>query len=207
MMNSLSISDLLQKSQFTDDDIFQLLSLTDPEQCQALYQEAFNRTTQVHGNNVYFRGLIELSNICIYDCRYCGIRKNNHAAQRYSLSKCEILDAVRYSLRAGYRSVALQSGERNDPKFIAFIEDVISSIHKLSVDMGIPQGCGITLSFGEQTPETYARWAAASGNPKAIRYLLRIETSNQQLFAHLHSAKSGEQKNLVSQNQSITRSS
>ena len=43
---------------------------------------------------------------------------------------------------------------------------------------------GITLSLGEQKPETYARWKKAG----AIRYLLRIETSSSGLYARLHPA-------------------
>ena len=52
----------------------------------------------------------------------------------------------------------------------------------------------MTLSFGEQTPQTYERWAQAAGNRRALRYLLRIETSNQALFAHLHEGRCGAQK-------------
>lgn len=188
------LAELLKQPSFDDADIVRLLQLDSEEDCQALYREAFDRTTRTHGNYVFFRGLIEISNICTYDCRYCGIRKGNRNAKRYSLTKEEILEAVRYSIRAGYGSIALQSGERDDPKFIDFIEDVIASIHKLSVEMGIADGCGMTLSFGEQTPETYERWAQASGNRNALRYLLRIETSNRTLFEHLHSGQGALQK-------------
>lgn len=64
----------------------------------------------------------------------------------------------------------------------------------MSVKEGIAEGCGVTLSFGEQTEETYERWAQAAGNRKALRYLLRIETSNLKLFNYLHSGKGGAQK-------------
>lgn len=193
-MPGKSLSDLLAQAQFSDEDIAQLLSLQNEEDCQRLYREAFDRTTRSHGNYVFFRGLIEISNICTYDCRYCGIRKGNRLAQRYTLTRDEILEAVRYAIRAGYGSVALQSGERDDPKFIDFIESLLADIHRLSVEMGVAEGCGMTLSFGEQTPETYERWAQASGNRKALRYLLRIETSNRALFDHLHAGQGVLQK-------------
>ncbi len=185
-MSNKPLVDLLKQPEFSDADIARLLRLDNDDECQMLYKEAFDRTTRTHGNLVYFRGLIEISNICTYDCRYCGIRKGNRCVTRYTLTKDEILEATRYALAAGYGSVALQSGERDDPKFIDFIEDVLASIHQMSVQMGIAEGCGLTLSFGEQTPETYERWAKAAGNRKALRYLLRIETSNRQLFDHLH---------------------
>lgn len=181
-----NISLLLQKKEFSDEELKVLLCLTNPEDCNALYQEAFRRTTAVHGNALFWRGLIEISNVCVYDCRYCGIRKHNANVSRYTLSQSEILSAVRYSLNAGYGSVALQSGERDDPKFIAFIADTLRAIHKESVSMGIPSGCGITLSFGEQSYDTYCLWADAAGNKTALRYLLRLETTNPTIFRHIH---------------------
>ena len=69
--------------------------------------------------------------------------------------------------------------------------------------MGIEQGCGITLSFGEQTPKTYERWAEASGNRKALRYLLRIESSNPVLFDHLHYCRSKHRKTLPARYQAL----
>ena len=38
-----------------------------------LKDAAFRRTTALMGPYVYYRGLIELSNICTANCRYCGI--------------------------------------------------------------------------------------------------------------------------------------
>lgn len=193
-MNLQTLESVLAKDTFTDEDLLAFLSLTDTECCARLWREAYDRTTRVHGNALWFRGLIEISNYCIYDCRYCGIRKGNHQAQRYTLTPDEIVEAARYAVRVGYGSVALQAGERTDEKFIAFVEDVLRRIHRMSIEEGIPEGCGVTLSFGEQTEETYERWAQAAGNRKALRYLLRIETSNLELFNYLHSGKGGAQK-------------
>ena len=184
-MNLQTLESVLAKDTFTDEDLLAFLSLTDTECCARLWREAYDRTTRVHGNALWFRGLIEISNYCIYDCRYCGIRKGNHQAQRYTLTPDEIVEAARYAVRAG---------ERTDEKFIAFVEDVLRRIHRMSIEEGIPEGCGVTLSFGEQTEETYERWAQAAGNRKALRYLLRIETSNLELFNYLHSGKGGAQK-------------
>lgn len=41
---------------------------------------------------------------------------------------------------------------------------------------------GVTLSLGEQTEDSYKRWKDAG----AHRYLLRIETSNPELYAKIH---------------------
>lgn len=193
-MHLQTLENILTKETFTDEELLSFLALNEPECCNRLWREAYDRTTRSHGNALWFRGLIEISNYCVYDCRYCGIRKGNHQACRYTLSLDEIVEAARYAVRAGYGSVALQAGERTDEKFISFVEQALHRIHLMSVEEGINEGCGITLSFGEQTEETYERWAQASGNRNALRYLLRIETSNLPLFNYLHSGKGGAQK-------------
>ena len=129
------------------------------------------------GNVVHLRGLIEFSNICTCDCRYCGIRKSNSCVKRYTLSKDDILSAAQFSFEAGYGSVVLQSGERRDEEFVSFVEDVVSSIHKIGNG-----ALGITLSCGVQSKEVYSRWKNAGAN----RYLLRIETTDRKLFEQLH---------------------
>ena len=56
-----------------------------------LHAKAVNIRDKYLSENVYFRGLIEFSNICSNDCLYCGIRKSNHHVKRYLMSKDEIL--------------------------------------------------------------------------------------------------------------------
>lgn len=185
-MTTPALKALLEKTAFTDSDLALLLTLQEPTECRALYDEAYKRTEAVLANAVYMRGLIEVSNLCVYDCRYCGIRKSNHTLTRYTLTKEEILQAAERSFRAGYYSLALQSGERDDARFVEFIADVLRDLHALSLSMGIQDGCGLTLSFGEQSCETYEYWAKASGNRNALRYLLRLETSNPKLFETIH---------------------
>jgi len=123
------------------------------------------------------RGLIEISNVCIKDCLYCGIRKSNSQVQRYELNDEEIVEAAVFAYRNHYGSVVLQGGERKDPAFILRIERLVREIKRLS-----DQRLGITLSLGEQSEDTYRRWFEAG----AHRYLLRIETSNEELYRKIH---------------------
>ena len=97
--------------------------------------------------------------------------------ERYCLSDEEVLSCARLAHELGYGSVALQSGERSDPEFIGRIERLVREIKK--IDGG---SLGITLSLGEQREETYHRWFEAG----AHRYLLRIESSNEELYYKIH---------------------
>ncbi len=129
------------------------------------------------GNIVYFRGLIEFSNICSKNCYYCGIRKGNEKTVRYNLSDEEILDAARFAYENKYGSVVLQGGELFARAFINRIERLVKEIKRVSNDK-----LGITLSVGEQSLDTYKRWFDAG----AHRYLLRIESSNRELYYKIH---------------------
>ena len=159
-------------------EIVKLLSLRG-EQAEALRQEA--RKVRLHelSNKVYLRGLIEFSNICTKDCLYCGIRKSNPCVHRYTLTPEEVLQAAEFAYKEGFGSIVLQSGERRDEAFTRLIEQLVREIMRQSNGK-----LGITLSLGEQSEDTYRRWREAG----ALRYLLRIETSDPVLYARLHPA-------------------
>jgi biotin synthase len=176
------ISDIIENTSFTRQDIAALLSATDPEESEIIRRAAHRVVLDNCGPTVWLRGLVEFSNRCVNDCLYCGIRKSNAAVRRYRLSKEEILDAARFCADAGYGSIVLQSGERRDEGFISFVEDVVRSIKRRTISRALPRGLGVTLSVGEQTPDAYRRFFDAG----AHRYLLRIETSSPRLFARIH---------------------
>jgi len=169
----------LTKKNLTRDDMRELLSLRDPDDLRRLYAKAYEVKKEHVGTTVYLRGLIELSNFCEKNCYYCGIRKGNHSVKRYSMKEHEILEACEHALEWGYGSVVLQAGERTTKNFASFIENVILRIKDISSG-----GLGITLSLGEQSMETYRCWFDAG----AHRYLLRIETSNEDLYGKMHPA-------------------
>lgn len=192
------LDSLLQQTQFSDSEIEYLLSLSSRQDCHKLQRAAYNLTTKRMGNNVYLRGLIEVSNICTANCRYCGIRKNNHTVTRYTLPEDVIINCAKIALQAGYGSIAIQAGERRDPKWIEWIAHLLRRIHEETQCIELPEGLGITLSLGEQSLETYQYWAEAAQNPTALRYLLRIESSNPKLFQHLHCTPGKNEKVLES---------
>ena len=177
-----ALESLLAQEDFSAGDIVALLALDDPAAIEALRREAFARTTRLVGDAVHYRGIVEFSNLCVLDCRYCGIRRSNRGVERYALDLEQVVETALWCAEAGYGSCVLQSGERRDAAFIAFVEACIGEIRRRSVSPTLPQGLGITLSVGEQSIDTYRRWRRAG----AHRYLLRIETTNPALFARLH---------------------
>lgn len=78
---------------------------------QELFQLARQIKEEVFGKKIWFRGIIEFSNICQNNCFYCGIRKGNKKLERFKVSKEEILDCLKFIDKANYGSVVYQSGE------------------------------------------------------------------------------------------------
>lgn len=171
-----SIDKILSKELLNFDDILYLLN-TQGEERRKLFEKSHEIKNRFVGNKVYFRGLIEYSNICSKDCYYCGIRKSNKKVDRYKITQQEVLEAVKYAYDNGYASIVLQGGELSSDNFAFEIELLLKSIMKITNNK-----IGITLSFGEQSKETLMRWK----NAGARRYLLRIETSNKLLYSKIH---------------------
>jgi biotin synthase len=168
---------ILINENLDEKDIITLLKIDKKEQLLKLFKKSTAVKEQYIGNTVHYRGLIEFSNICIKDCNYCGIRAKNNKVQRYDVSDKEILSAVSFAYENDYGSIVLQSGERQDEKFILRVDKLLKEMKKLTNNK-----IGITLSCGEQTTKTYQQWY----NSGAHRYLLRIESSSNELYNKIH---------------------
>lgn len=152
-----------------------LLTTENKDCLEMLREEAVQTAQKIYGNQVFIRGLIEFTNYCKNDCYYCGIRRNNHCADRYRLTKEEILSCTDTGYELGFRTFVLQGGE--DPYFTdARICELVSEIRQKHPD------CAITLSIGEKSKESYKRYFDAG----ADRYLLRHETANGAHYRRLH---------------------
>lgn len=171
--------------------IIKILASDEPEILQHLLKKADHCRHAVVGNKVHLRGLIEFSNYCNCNCLYCGIRKSNNSIKRYRLTKDEIITIAMTAYQHGYQSICLQSGEVHNSKEIEFLAEVIKEIKELCSDKG-ERSLGITLSIGELSYQQYKKlWDAG-----AHRYLLRVETSDPELFKRIHPPSQVLQKRL-----------
>lgn len=142
---------------------------------QALFDRAAAERRQWFGDEVYVRGLIECSNVCKNDCRYCGIRRSNRHAARYRLDRNTILTCCERGYEWGFRTFVLQGGEDSGltPDWVA---DMVAAIKERFPD------CAMTLSLGEFDRKIYQLWFDAG----ADRYLLRHETADREHYGKLH---------------------
>lgn len=138
-----------------------------------LFEKANEVREKYVGNDVHLRGLIEFSNICKCSCKYCGLRKDNPKLERFRLSPEEIVDFAKKASEYGYKTVVLQSGE--DAHFkTEILTEILKKIKSFDL--------AITLSIGEKSFEEYQAYKEAG----ADRYLLRIETTDKELYKQMH---------------------
>ena len=130
------------------------------------------------------RGLIEVSNLCQKNCLYCGIRRGNSLCHRYRMTVDEVLESCEKARALGYPAVALQAGEIESEENTRFYEEILERLAEREKAAAF-SALEVTLSLGEQNEETYRRWLVA-GRGRIMRYLLRIETSNPELYAKIH---------------------
>lgn len=170
LIDNLEINHALEREEFKE-----LLENRSDETAAYLFGRAQAVSQSVYGKDIYLRGLIEFTNYCRNDCYYCGIRRSNGNADRYRLTKEQILDCCKVGYGLGFRTFVLQGGEDayfTDEKIVAIIRSIKNSY----------PDCAVTLSIGEKSYESYKSYFDAG----ADRYLLRHETANQEHYLKLH---------------------
>ena len=152
------------------EEIIELLK--DEKNQHDLFKKADRVRQQFVGDDVHLRGLIEFSNICRNNCLYCGLRRANTKLKRYHMSEQEIIDTAKKAVDLGFKTIVLQGGE--DLYYTAEkMCNIIENIKKLNV--------ALTLSIGERTYDEYKAFREAG----ADRYLMRIETTDKELYHKL----------------------
>ncbi len=154
-----------------------------------LYEKAREKRSNYYSNDVYLRGLIEISNYCKKNCFYCGIRGGNKDVVRYRLTKEQILNCAKKSYEKGIRTIVMQSGED-----ITFTDEILCDIVR-SIKEQYPD-VAITLSIGERSKDSYKKLFEAGAN----RYLLRHETASSEHYSKLHPTEKLEDRLICLQN-------
>ena len=147
--------------------------LSDNSKNNEIFEKADSIRQENVGDEVHLRGLIEFSNICKRQCKYCGLRSENRTIERYRILKNEILECTQNAVKMGYKTVVLQSGE-DDYYDSDKLCEIIREIKKLDL--------ALTLSIGEKSYDEYKAFKKEG----ADRYLLRIETTDKNLYQEMH---------------------
>ncbi|MCX7748390.1 MAG: [FeFe] hydrogenase H-cluster radical SAM maturase HydE [Clostridia bacterium] len=156
------------------DEIVYLLSTDKEKEIETVFHAADRIRKEMVGDVVEIRGAIEFSNYCCKSCKYCGINAQNYGVNRYRMTEEEIMEVVFDLYETGIKTVILQSGEDGTWDTERLIE-LIKRIKKAT-------GMRVTLSVGERTKEEYMALREAGAN----NFLLKIETTNREIFKNIH---------------------
>ena len=144
-----------------------------------LWQWADTVRRKTVGDAVHLRGLIEISNYCIRQCGYCGLRAGNKGLERYRMTADEILACAHQAKEYGFGTAVLQSGE----DYGITTEWLAELVRRIKRETSL----AVTLSLGERSDRELAMWREAG----ADRYLLRFETSDPSLYRLIHPSLPG----------------
>ncbi len=174
-MTDRLIDKLIKERSLSKEEYALLISERTLKAAERLKQAASEVRDEIYGHDIFVRGLIEISNICVNDCYYCGIRKSNASVERYRLKSSEIIDTADRGYELGFRTFVLQGGE--DPAYNdEVLCDIVRKIKEMHPDSAV------TLSMGERSRESYRKLHEAG----ADRYLLRHETASPEHYGKLH---------------------
>jgi biotin synthase len=158
----------------TQAEILGWLREADAGRLEDLWRKADEVRRRSVGDAVHLRGLIEISNYCVRQCGYCGLRAGNTGLDRYRMTEEEILGCVRLAVQHGYGTVVLQGGE----DYGLPTEWLAAVVRRIKGETSL----AVTLSLGERPERDLAVWREAGAN----RYLLRFETSDPGLYRLVH---------------------
>lgn len=142
-----------------------------------LFRAASAVLERTSGPGVYLRGIVEVSNACQKNCFYCGLRRDNSGMARYRMNPQEVMEALTHGWKAGLRSFLLQSGELLGEDYIDEVCTILAECRSRWGD-----SVRMVLSLGELPADVLDRLREAGGG----RYLLRIETSDRELYGRIH---------------------
>ena len=169
---------LHQSRKLSENEWTQLFTEYDEEDVSLARSLAREIALERFGKRLWFRGIVEFSNICKQNCLYCGIRRDNHKVCRYRLTPEEILECCADGYEGGFRTFVLQGGEDGwftDERMCAIVREIKAKF----------PDCAVTLSLGERSRESYQALFDAG----ADRYLLRHETADETHYRLLHPAE------------------
>lgn len=156
---------------FSKNEVIEILK--DNSQNDWLFSLADKIRKENVGDEVHLRGLIEFSNICKRTCKYCGLRCENKDIDRYRIEPDDIIFYAQKAVDMGYKTIVLQSGE-DEYYSRELLCKIIKGIKTLDV--------ALTLSIGERSFDDYKAFKDCG----ADRYLIRIETTDKELYKKMH---------------------
>ena len=125
------------------------------------------------GNEVFLRGVVEVSNICRENCHYCGMRRDNRQLDRYRSRFEALAELLVHHRPAAITDINIQSGE--DP--VAARDLVLQLVRTLRRETNL----GVSVCLGTLAPSITRELQEAG----ATMYIIKFEVSDPVLYRSL----------------------
>ncbi|MDO4541953.1 MAG: methylornithine synthase PylB [Bacillota bacterium] len=170
------IEKALTKEVLNKEEVMELLSLTAPEDTEALFKAAREARAKYFGNGIFLYGFVYFSTYCRNNCNFCFFRSGNKDTIRYRKEEDEVREIAKGLAESGVLLIDLTMGE--DPEYHK--EDfstVVSLVKTIKEDTGLP----VMVSPGVVKDEIIEEFAKSGVD----FYALYQETYNRELFKNL----------------------
>ena len=156
---------------FTGEDLRKILT-SDNDEMEFLCEAARKIRRKHFGEKAFIRAVIEFANTCRCSCLYCGMRADNTAALRFTLTPDEIVATADRAYENGIRTFFLQAAESEEYD-AHWLESVIRRISS--------KGMGVLLCVGIHSEDDLDLWYEAG----ARKFILKHESADSDLFEEM----------------------
>lgn len=153
-------------------DILGLLETRGDAQ-RAFHQHASQVRDKRFGSTVFIRGVVEVSNFCRQNCRYCAMRRDNRELKRFRIAFDELAESVIHHRPPSITDIDIQAGE--DP--VAVREIVLPLVREIRQRTDL----GVTLCLGTLSNAEYDALREAGGE----FYVLKVESGNAAHYSEI----------------------
>lgn len=160
----------------TQPDLLKKMLLLKGSEQKELFSTARKIRDEYFEKKMFIRASLEFSNYCVNNCSFCGMSHNNKKLQRYNMTPDEMKRVIDNVLKMDIGQLHLVAGEYDKHN----IDDLCDVIEYAS-----DNGMQTTVVIGKREPEDYRKIYDAG----ARRYILKFETSNEDLFYKYKSQK------------------
>lgn len=103
-------------------------------------EKAFETLRNINESRVYIGGLLALTNVCVNNCHYCGLNRNNGEIKRFTLDDNQVISSIRATKELGLKRLLLIGGENPKIKlnqYIKYIEEAKKCDLEINLAMGV----------------------------------------------------------------------
>lgn len=138
-----------------------------------LHERAAAAARTRFGNRAFVRAVVEVSNFCRENCRYCGMRRDNRDLGRFRARHDELAELLVHRRPASITDVNLQSGE--DP--VGVREVVLPLVRTLRRETKL----GVSVCLGTLDAKLTRELQEAG----ATTYIIKFELADPELYEKL----------------------